>query len=441
MGRVPGKYLYVVDRRAVAPDRTTLIMDHGTAADRSPVVSTVFSEDDAKAKQVENVARRIEAIPITYADADHVVVIITQAGMKRADLSAFTGWSIIVDEIPSILEQISVRTGAMSAWLAANYALSPAADGHGHHVRFTGAFTLTELRELSSRYWVDFHSMVLRGDARVGVSSWQERSSFVAWRNWSVGRLDAFDRVYMLGDSFLETEAALLMKALDPTIEFVDIAEISDRDRARNWTSRDVTIRYFSEARAASTKLASDDFRTELEKVGQWVAANSGEDHLWTCSLPIAPVLEGCGIAGQKVSPMQAGANNFRHLTTATMIYAARPGADEVAVMSRWGISEADITGYRERYAIKQFMMRTAMRVPEDGRPLDFRVYDEAQATDLAAYLSNSYGATPTLVFENIGINAPAKPQAERPAPKTIDQKREADRLRQQRHRAARRAG
>lgn len=437
MGRISGKYLYVVDRRVVAPDRTALIKGHAAALNISPTVSSVFSDDDAKVKQVENVARRIEAIPATYADIDHVVVIITHAGLKRADLSSFTGWSIIVDEVPSILEQISVRTGAMSTWLDANYALSPAADGHGHHVRFKGAFTLTELRAPSSRYWVDFHTMVLHGDARVSVGAWEERGSFVAWRNWSVSRLDAFDRVYMLGDSFLETEAALMMKATDPTIQFADIDVIAERDRLREWAKRSVIIRYFSESRASMTTLTNKEFEPQLQKVGQWLAANSTDDHLWTCSLPIAPVLAGCGIKGQKVSPMQAGANNYRHMTSATMIYAARPGDDEIAVMSRWGITEAQITGYRERYALKQFMMRTAMRVPEDSRALDFRVYDKAQASDLAAYLMDSYGAEPVLFYENVGIDAPSETRAKkRQPPKTIEQKRRADRVRQRNHRA-----
>jgi hypothetical protein len=63
------------------------------------------------------------------ASDPHAVLIVCHAGLPLADLSGFTGWSLIIDEAMNLLEHRVEETGAMLGWLEANYQLA------GHTLR------------------------------------------------------------------------------------------------------------------------------------------------------------------------------------------------------------------------------------------------------------------------------------------------------------------
>ena len=76
--------------------------------------------------------------------------------------------------------------------------------------------------------------MVLSGEARSDLGTWAEKERWSAWRRMDVAaHLAAFEDVYVLGDSFWESETRLLM-ALDPAIWFAEIIEIAQADREKS---------------------------------------------------------------------------------------------------------------------------------------------------------------------------------------------------------------
>jgi hypothetical protein len=124
----------------------------------------------------------------------------------------------------------------------------------------------------------------------------------------------------------------------------------------------------------------------------------------------------------------------------ASAIYAAKPSAQERRFLGHLGIDPDVIVRSRETYDLKQFIMRTSLRVPESTAPVELRVLDKWQAQALGRYLRESYGLEPELVFDDIGLAFAAKMRG-RPATgraKTAEERREANRLSQQRSRERR---
>ena len=130
-----------VDRREVAEDRAEAIRDAGEKAGFHPHVEIIVSDDGDDAAWRGSVARRITDAAAAHADDQHVVLIITHAGFRLADLSGFIGWTLIIDEVPSVFEHIVEDTGAMLTWLDANYELGPEVPSGGHEIHFKGAFS------------------------------------------------------------------------------------------------------------------------------------------------------------------------------------------------------------------------------------------------------------------------------------------------------------
>ena len=422
--------ILAVDRKEVAEDRAEAIRVAGEKAGLHPHVEIVVSDgDDDGAAWRGSVARRITDAAAAHAGDQHVVLIITHAGLRLADLSGFIGWTLIIDEVPSVFEHIVEDTGAMLTWLEASYELGPEAPEGGHPIRFKGAFTPGDLAKPGSRHWQTFHQMVLNGGARCDLGAWTEKERWSAWRRMDMAaHLAAFGDVYMLGDSFWESETRLIM-ALDPAIWFAEIIEIAVADKARVWRRRDVVIESFLADRKASDSLFSDPkAKPLLRAMGEHIAANSSASHLWSCNDKIAPVLKGCVIPGHKVQPVQAGSNAYDQATTVSMIYSAKPAPKVARLMAAWGITADQLVASREFNAIRQFAMRSNARVPESIKPLLFRVADKDQADDLGRYLEKQYGFSVRLEHVDVGEEVPVKAKRGRPGrttPLTLQEKRE----------------
>ncbi len=339
---------------------------------------------------------------------------------------------MIIDEVPSVFEHIVEDAGAMLTWLEANYELGWETPDGGDPIIFKGAFTPGDLAAPGSRHWQAFHQMVLSGEARCDLGAWAEKERWSAWRRMDVAaHLAAFEDVYMLGDSFWESETRLIM-ALDQAIWFAEIIEIAVADKARVWRRRDVVIEFFLADRKASDSFFSDpQAKPILGAIGRHIAANSSANHLWSCNDKIAPLLKGCGIPGHKVQPVQAGSNAYDQVTVASMIYSAKPTPEVARLMATWGITADQLVASREFNAIRQFVMRSNARVPKSTKPLLFRVADKDQADDLGRYLAEQYGFSVRLEQVDVGEEVPAKGKRGRPGravPLTAEQKRDRQR-------------
>ena len=422
-----GKTILAVDRIEIADQRAKAIKDAAEDAGMAPLVAVIVSED-CNPNVRRSVARRIEDAAVELAGNRHIILVVCHAGLRMADLSGFSGWNLVIDEAISLLDHQTHDTGAMFAWLDANYEIGPEGHDGSHPVRFIGSFSPGEMTRKGSREWAAFHLSVLTGQARVDVSCWSERGRWSAWRLIDPAiHFESFDQITVLADSFAQTETGLLM-GMNPGITLVELDELKKRDASRRWRSRSVVIEYFLDDRAVSDGLLNaEDFRPTLKAIGSYLAANtSPDDHLWSCNDDQVRVLRDCGIRGTKTQPVQAGSGEFSHLTAVTFLYSAKPTPEAVALYGRWGVSKDQLIAAREFNAIRQYVMRSNARVPDSDLPIVIRVYDHHQATDLETYLGESYGFSVAIQHVDLGVPAlRPKPSAKPSAPPlTLEQKR-----------------
>jgi hypothetical protein len=424
MAEVVGRYVFVVDRVEIIEERrrqlAPLFEEYGT----DPVVAIRTANSIGKG----GVGRQIADDGLELSGNHHTILFITHAGMKLVkDWSNFALWdAIIVDEIPSILDRGEHKA---SVWdrpaLELFYELAPTIVEGISEIAFKGGLP----RDQVPAEWENFHQRVMRGDAYCDLTSWsdlldQDQGDWSSWWIWDVTKLAHFNDVYFLGDSFADTDTYHLMR-LDPSISFVPFTVRTDRA----WQPREVVVRYVSEDRNASKTLFTDDgFAPGLVKIGAWLSLAGTDRHLWSCNNSTASFGE---VIGKKVSPKQAGTNDYIDWHKASMIYAAKPSPAERRFFALLDISPEVIIASRESYDINQFFMRTSLRLPDSVEPLEFRVFDKRQAQTFADKMFASYGIDAELEFDDIELIVPEKKMG-RPAKNgqramTQDERRAAD--------------
>jgi hypothetical protein len=147
----------------------------------------------------------------------------------------------------------------------------------------------------------------------------------------------------------------------------------------------------------------------------EWVRANTDPtNHFWTSNLrkEIATDRIPCWI-----SPKVSGVNDWRAFTTCSMLYTSKVEPNLLPVYQELGLTPQDVTGSREYEDLKQFVMRTSLRVPDDTRPVEINLYDLQQAEEVKRYLETNYPFSVKLVYQDIGINHISQPK---PGPKPV---------------------
>lgn len=438
MAKAAGRFVFVVDRKEIAKQRQKELLKRAADAGRVAEIVTIVSDDDTKL--LGGVGKQIEEAGHDLSDNRHVIVIITHAGMKRCrDWSGYAGWdAIIVDEIPDILDREDHSAGPWNRTVLERFYGLLETERQGiSRLTFRGGVSPKEIPES----WRAFHQRVIVGEAFCDITAWDDLEapdapSWSSWHMWDIHKLEPFEEVRFLGDSFTDHTTFHLL-ALDPTITF----EAKTLGPARDWQKRDVVIRYVSEDRVASTRrFRLDSFAPDLGKIGHWLALAGTPQHLWTSNVGVKFTT---AIPGKKTTPKQAGTNEFMDWHKASAIYAAKPSPIERRFFEMLGIDADVITASRESYDLNQFFMRTSLRQPDSTAPVELRCFDRHQAETFAAKLEAGYGLKATLAFDPIGlddspVSVGGRPPKNGKRPQTQDEKREANRLSQQRRRAAR---
>ena len=431
----PGRYVLVVDRKLIASSRKREIEDRLARLNRvAPVICIV--DDDVDRPIAQTVGRRIADAGRDYGPNPHVILIITHAGMMRCpDWSGFDGWDgIVIDELPQILDR---EEHHLSRWLkptlVAFYDLVPTDLPGVSEITFRGGVSSREV----AHQWQAFHQRVISGGARYDLETWDdiddlERREWQSWRQWEFGNLSPFRRVTMLADSFDESDTFALISRSEPQVTFQAFTVAANRQ----WARREVVVRYVSDdVRAATSRFRSDAFAPDMAKVSGWLADVGTDQHIWTTNTNLK--ISG-SIRGRRVTPKQAGTNEFMTWNHASAIYAAKPSRLERQFYAAHGIEAEVVIRSREAYDLNQLFLRTSLRLPASTAPVELRCFDRLQAETFAAKLERQYGLTPTLIFDDIGLEVrQAKPGRPRLAvAKTAEQVREAARLRKQKQRA-----
>jgi hypothetical protein len=85
-----------------------------------------------------------------------------------------------------------------------------------------------------------------------------------------------------------------------------------------------------------------------------------------------------------------SGSNAYQHLTCASFIYTAKPSKAELEALRLHGIGYDDAVRARQNEDLIQFFWRSSLRVPDDARACEFRVYDYGQASFLKEFIEAS---------------------------------------------------
>jgi hypothetical protein len=397
----PGKYLLAVDRREVIATRIQRIESKAAACGTHPVFRPIYSQDEQRfGNGIVGVRRAIREQPTQDYDTPHVVVVCTHEGLISSDLSTYdNGWTLIIDEVPNLWHfgELSCQW-TWPIWKEF-FGLSPLDDQYAQVTIKRDAPSLEECKRdlLISDEFVDLYRRWESNRPIVKLQSWEDASGGRTWSwhsVWNPDKLDAFDRVIILANSFEDSIAYKLMQHAGAKLVSFPISD------NRVWQPRTVRIRFFASQHRAGTTFWTRDMNgaQALGKVETWTAHNTDpENHFWSCNLGNGSLK----LLGQKLRPKVSGADGYKHLSCASFIYAAKPSRTEAEALARFGISYDDVVRAREREDLIQFLGRSSWRDPDDGREIDFRVYDQEQALFLKNFIETS-GRPFTTILEHV---------------------------------------
>jgi hypothetical protein len=392
MASTPGQYLFAVDRREVIETRIRRIEEKAAAEGTHPLVEPVFSKSEGQFEGgTENVRQALREQPTKDHNAPHVIVVCTHEGLLSSDLSTYQGWTLIIDETPNIWGFGELQSPFSWSVYKSFFGLKPLDDEWSEVTICRDAPTPTACAK-DAAISDDFRDLYRRWKNTrplVKLSTWEETADGRKWSwcsVWNPEKLDAFRRVIILANSFEESLTYKLLKQAG--VRLVPFA-IHD---ARQWQPRTVRIRYFASTHQAGTGFwtNSDDSSgaVALQKTFDWIMKNTDPDnHFWSANLH---ELIKRSLPGQKLKPKVAGSDAYKHLTCASFIYTAKPSRAEVEAFARYDITYEEIVRARQNEDLVQFFFRSWLRVPDDARDGEFRVYDLAQALFLKGFIERT---------------------------------------------------
>lgn len=384
MARKRGRYIYSVDRTKEFSDRSKRINDHAILANEPVRIVSLFSDE----KTV--VSRDFPLVVERYSADEHVVIIITHEAMKIVDHSVVEGlgWSIIVDEDPKIWSSASFDLGPSKPFWEANYDLKRFASGYSEIKAKTDAPSWQALMaDDLTRPMAAFHSRIKRAGAAVNLEAWEQleqRQRLTYYALWDVTELAVYDRAVILANSFDSLITFRLIQGLHPTVALQPITVGANRV----WQGRDLTINYMAADHVAGSSFfeTTEAGQRAVKEWSDWVRKNvTGSEHYWAANKKRGDL----NLPGKQVSTKIAGSNEYRYLTQCSVLYSAKANGSEEAVFAAMtnGLIDRDaVRRDREFEDLIQIVFRSALRVPDDTRPVTITVYDKEQATFLADY-------------------------------------------------------
>lgn len=443
-----GRHLFVVDRKETMLERQATISRIVVETGQPMPTLCVNSDTDRKAK-AHGVRRRIHDLADSYASHPDVCVFITHEGMRMCDFSDFEGWSIWIDEVPDIMDNESMNIGVSRALFESLYTLVPILNADNETTGWS-EITAKDSDTDAAMIAADdiacalraLHRRVLEAKATgrrsviVNGSDWSEfnASNKLNWFSiWSPELISNFQSVNFLANAFTDSLTFQIMRSMWPNIEWMEIKT----NNMREFVKRDVTIHYYAENHVGSRMLfGSDQGKANLSMVCDDINKRVGRrDHIWMCNNADAETIN---LSGRKLSPKQAGSNEYAGISTATCIYTVKPDAHQRKVYELLGVDPAYYCETNERETILQFMCRTSLRDPTNDSPIDLFVYDREQAEYLLRYFNRDdrgYVAA-TMELHDLGF-ATTERKAGRPTvDRTPEEKRELARKRKAAQRA-----
>ncbi|MBD8546076.1 hypothetical protein [Sphingomonas sp. CFBP 8760] len=447
-----GRHLFVVDRKETMFARQSTMTKIAVNSSHYMPTLCVSSDNDRSSKRI-GVRRRIHDLANDYANHPDMCVFITHEGMRMCDFSDFTGWSIWIDEVPDIMDNEVMNIAVSRVIFESLYDLHPIHNEDGEPTGWSEILCRNGDVNLAMMANDDIANGLRALHRRVLEAKATGRRSVIvngnAWSDfggdrkcnwfsiWSPEHISNFQSVTFLANAFTDSLTFQIMQSMWPNIQWMEVKT----KNTRHFAKRKVTIHYYAESHLGSRRLFwSDEGKANLAKVCADINMRvAGRSHIWMCNSADAETID---LTGRKLSPKQAGSNEYQDVSTATCIYTVKPDADQRKVYELLGVDSNYYTQTNERETILQFACRTSVRDPASTADLDLFVYDKAQAEYLLRYFQRDERgyAVATMELHDLGF-ADAQRKCGRPTiTRTPEEKRELARQRKAEQRANKKA-
>jgi hypothetical protein len=446
----PGPYL-------VALPRIDLIREYADdlRARAGTDAAIAIVEAHSKSSGVGGVDRKIADALAKHRDHAHAVVLITHEGLMTLDRMAVRGWHVIVDEVPS--SGVSSGTLNVSASIMALeqvYDLEPIS-GTGHAVLTANASTPGRRDvahdDLMAKLPALHKKILGKQDVVVNFATWNDlrarQGDFTWWSVWTLLDLKEAQSVTIAAAGYETSLLHLVTEKLHPGA----IRMVRTPLQNPSIHPRTIRIHFFTQGhRGSSAFWDTDPGRTCLNKICRYL--QTVEIGYWSGNDVVRAYCHDW-IGGEKILPRAEGTNSLRHHTSCAYIYSAKATPQDSVLATLFGISTNQIERAREIEDLVQLTFRGSLRDPQAQGIFDAYLYDRHQAEQLATYIrDNNLGIGELVPVVEAGImdvareakGAGSKPRRAATAPRrrrmTVEERREADRGRKQRARAAERA-
>lgn len=398
----PGLYLFACDRREAISERGEKIRSMLASRQCSLHIEEIMSSDREIEAKRRSVKIRVEALPKIY-ESGHVLAFITHAAMMDCDLSNFGGWTLVVDETPSVFESLATNSQVTWPILQQHFAIIPgeslnaiipAAASSATNAEFTRDTMAREIAKLHRRVNAShFHVLTDTDD-------WRMLASEPTWRwtsIWSPTALLNFDRVIILANAFDRSLTKKVLAAIEPNIRW----QRSVRPNLRRFKMRKMIITYFAKAHSASRGLFDKPpGRKHLGQIAGWLRKEvDGVRHIWACNDRDKDLLK--RLPGEQLKPRMAGSNRYSEVDYVSILYTAKPDPGEIETLKLLNVDPFAAKETRELETIYQFVSRCSVRDPESERSIQVFVYDHTQAR----YLQEMFDQTDYVDVETQAVD------------------------------------
>lgn len=404
MINTPGRYIVVRDRVEAITEYQTQLYGMAVAANVDVRIHSIV------AIKGQSVRLNVEEIPEKY-NVHHAIILITHRALMMCDFSGFSGWSIIIDETPVVIDRQDLQTSQSRAFFEANYELETIKNGKDKpsgwsgvtlskggwdmapadfenddcfrmlrifHERVTAASTAPDnAPQRVARRAVDEVQRAVIGS----LDDWSDMDDgrrWTWWSLWSPKQLKAFDSVEFMANAFDKSMTFEVLRNFNRDIDWIEVP----LSAGRKFENRKVIVRHYTDSHVATATLFDTD---KGQGYLNAIAKHQAKDRqIWMTNDRHGDALAMMG--GLKLRPHQAGSNAYADQHAATAIYAVKPSSETRAMMHLLGVDPSVWTRSYEHEAILQFVNRTSIRDPKSTATVTFTVYDKEQADYLASY-------------------------------------------------------
>lgn len=426
---IPTRYVYACEKVEMMQEIASRILAASTSATSLPVIVMIHRGNHS----IANVGRQIADLPGESAAHDHVIALITHEGMMASEFVGFEGWTLIVDEVPSMIAMHPYRTPTDLAFFETNYVLTPASDDPDERwslVTLTDAGKALDLGALSKceghSYLHQFHRRCR--DPRMGpvvnLRSWEEmtekRREWVWWSLFQPSQIASFSNILFLGNGFTKSVSFSLFD--NGEIEWNEVYNLGNRPLRH----RNARVVYYSDRPTSLSYLASEAGQDDLGKIAAHVAASTVEPMFWSANDRTKAAVERHLDPSAYRTPRQAGTSALMAYHCAAIFYAAKPSREIEQAIRGLGSNADQWVATNEYETILQFLTRTSVRDVSSTADVTLHVFNRDQARYLKAFFDAQPHITCTLEKVDLDLSTQVRKAPGRKALVLTPEEREA---------------